>query len=117
MKNQIVRIALILFLLHTLNTVSHAAIYWDDGLSHTLDASNHLTDHLYLDYIIANNPGTHVNIVDGGYTSGNILLYNNATLDMSGGVHDNVLYAYDNSHVNFSGGTAYKLIKKSIIPK
>ena len=98
------RIIVMLFIVQLLTAVSHATIDWDDGLSHTLDASNHLTELLNLDYNIANNPGTHVDFIDGGYTSEDIFLYNNATLDMSGGVLDNFLYAYDNASINFSGG-------------
>jgi len=85
------------------NPVAMASnVYFDNGLTCPVDDDTHKSDTVYLDELIANNPGTHINLVDGGaifrlYTN------NNATVTMPGG-YCNELKAYDFSSVTITGG-------------
>ncbi|MBN1846852.1 MAG: hypothetical protein JW810_14295 [Sedimentisphaerales bacterium] len=94
-------------------------VFWDDGGSYLINDETHKNNHVYLDYNIANDPGTHVDL-DGGKV-GQLGAYHNATINMTGGWsdfisthNDSTLYAtggssefgaYDTSFMSFSGGT------------
>jgi len=105
------------------NVTAIAIVQWDDNIVHTLDSSNHIFDTVWLDSITVNNPGTTVNMLEGGYVSGDLRALNNATINMSGGtigvdldgygnsvitisggVISNNLQAYEQAHINMSGG-------------
>jgi len=105
------------------NGITIATVQWDDNIVHTLDSSNHISDSVWLDSITVNTPGTKVNMLEGGYVSGDLRALNNATINMSGGtigadlrgygnsvitissgVIGNNLQAYGEAHINMSGG-------------
>lgn len=90
----------------TVNAVSMAAaFYWDDGLSHTIDDSTYGGPHdgVRLDSIIANDPGTHADVVDGGYIHA-LHAYNNATISITGGTVEE-LQVWGNNVITMSGGS------------
>lgn len=115
-------ISVLLFIV-TLNSITIATVQWDDNIVHTLDSSNHILDSVILDSIAVINPGTTVNMLDGGYVSGSLTAWSNAKINMSGGtigvdlrgfgnsvitisdgVISNNLQAYEQTHINMSGG-------------
>lgn len=103
-------------------------VYIDDGLSHTFDDSTYQNDNVYLDETVANNPGTHVDLVDGGKvehfsarnnasitmtggsvgdisSGGGIYALENATISMVDGSVGGYLLAWDNATVDMTGGS------------
>lgn len=115
----LVAIALISFTFQ--NPIQAATVDIEDGGSHVIDHDNYDSDWVRVDYSIANDPGTHVDVVDGAevyelyfhnnstltMTGGNIDLvkgWENSTLDISGGWMSD-FHAYGNSIVTISGGT------------
>ena len=60
-------------------------IFINDGLSHTFDSSTYRYDSFYLDEAIANIPGTHVNMVNGGLVK-DIYAYNSSSVTIDGGI-------------------------------
>jgi hypothetical protein len=78
--------------------------YWDDGGSYLINDETYKTDWVHVDYNIANVPGTHVDLVDGGEVN-MLLAYNNATVTMSGGWAD-FISCYNDSTINVTGGIA-----------
>ena len=96
-----------LLIVSTFLATSHIAVseivYIDDGLFHTFGDDTYQNDDVWLDSKTSNNPGTHVDLIDGGTV--NILrAINNATITMTGGLVGTDLTAYGNSTVAMSGG-------------
>jgi len=85
------------------NSVS-ATIYIDDGLSHTVDDLTYQAESFSLDYNTANNPGTHVDLVDGGEV-GTLNMYNNSSITMAGGSVVNYLNLNDFTSATMLGGS------------
>ena len=86
------------------NSVSMAnVVFIDDGLSHTVNDSTYQNDTVLLDHYSANNPGTHVNLVDGGMVK-SLNAENNSTIHMTGGSAE-WLDALFNSNIQISGGS------------
>ena len=87
----------------TVNPVFAAEIDWYDGGTYTINDATHNADYIYLDYYAAPDPGTHLDIVDGGWAY-SVEAYNYSTVAMTGGsVYS--LRALENSSVTISGGT------------
>ena len=109
MKKIIVLLIVLAFL--NVSPVSMAgSTYYDDGLSHTLDYSNYSRSDVFLDSNVANNPGTHADLVDG-LNLGHLLMYNLSTATISGGeIHS--LDAYDNTSVTMLDGIVYNFRAK-----
>jgi len=78
--------------------------YWDDGGSYLINDETYKTDWVHVDYNTANDPGTHVDLVDGGEVN-MLLAYNNATVTMTGGWAD-FISCYNDSTINVTGGLA-----------
>ena len=79
-------------------------IYIEDGGSHTIDHSFYQNDTVRLDMLTVNDPGTHLDLVDGGEIW-DIWTFNNSTIEVSGGLISNVLNAGGSSMVEILGGT------------
>jgi hypothetical protein len=86
------------------------AEHWDfeDGGYHVIDNHDYENWSYYLDHTIANNPGTHLDLVDGGAVN-TIYLFNTSSLTMTGGSVSNLLRGHQNSSIAISGGTIYEL--------
>jgi len=97
-KNQVCLTVLTIILICS---TSQAVIYYDDGGTHTISTGSN--EIVVLDYNTANDPGTHLELVDPGYL-GNILTYNNSTALISGGNVFGTITLYDASVVTRSGG-------------
>jgi len=81
-----------------------AIIHVEDGGSHTIDHSLYQNDSVCLDMLTVNDPGTHLDLVNGGEIW-DIGVYNTSTIKVSGGLISNVLDASGNSIVDIFGGT------------
>ncbi|MBI9017584.1 MAG: hypothetical protein JEZ07_10030 [Phycisphaerae bacterium] len=106
------RLCLSFLFVLVINTISIAGLYWDDGQPHTINDDSYEDRILWVDYHIANNPGTHVDLVDGIVGNG-LRAYNNATILMTGGSFGITtgglesrqgIYAYDNVTIDMQGG-------------
>lgn len=79
-------------------------IYIDDGLSHTFDDQTYVNDWIYLDYYTINDPGTHLNLVDGGVIGGSLNVLHNATVNMQGGRIAREINTFVDSQVDIYDG-------------
>jgi len=79
------------------------AVYFEDGASYMVNDSAYQSDGVILDFRIANNPGTHLDLVSGGLVE-SVLAYNNSTADIRGGTISGNLDAHNNSKIDISGG-------------
>ena len=79
-------------------------IYYDDAGSHMINSNAYKEDTIYLDYNMANNPGTNLTVGDMGEIWV-VYAYNNSEVEVKGGTVSEYLGAYDNSTVIFSGGS------------
>lgn len=79
-------------------------VYFDDGQNHIIADATYQYDYVYLDGYIANNPGTHLQIVDGA-TVNYIALSNYSTLEVDGGLIGTGIHARNNSQIAINGGT------------
>jgi len=98
-------------------------IYIDDGLNHIISDDVYINDTVWLDYIINNDPGTHIDLIDGGIINNFLYTYKESTVSVNGGhigglwLYDESsaiidcgdigvgLATYDDSNVYFDGGT------------
>lgn len=106
MKNLVVfNLLAILATLMFLPSLAGASITFNDGIHHTINDYTYGYNHIFLDYDMSTppNPGTHIDLVDGGYIHG-LHLYNNSTIAMSGGIIKGVVDVHNNSFVDISGG-------------
>jgi len=94
----------VLILAVPISTTKAGDVYWDDGGSYLINDETYKPDYVHLDYNIANDPGTHLDLVEGGVV-GMLGAYHNATIDMTGGRSD-FISCHDLSIINVSGGTA-----------
>ena len=78
------------------------SVYFDDGDSHAVDDATYQYDSVKLDYNIANDPGTHLSLVDGGLVD-KLYTYNIAVITMAGGLVDS-LWSCGNGTVTMTGG-------------
>ena len=79
-------------------------VYWDDGGYHKINNSTYRLSNISLDKNKMNNPGTDVDIFDGGVVL-TLKAYNKSTVTIQGGLIDNNISAYGNSTVSISAGT------------
>lgn len=100
MRSKLIVLLAVLTVL-AVNPVVIATVEWNDGASHIINTP--LFDSVLLDEIVANNPGTHVDMVWDGWVT-TLLAYNNSTIAMMGGVVDLRLRAYDNSTITMTDG-------------
>jgi len=78
-------------------------IHLKDGKSYVFDDNTYQNDHVRLDYHTTRNPGTHVELVDGGYV-GQLDSHHNATITMTGGSVGNKFYASGHSSITITDG-------------
>jgi hypothetical protein len=86
------------------SAVAAVTVYIDDGENHLIEDAMYQNSRVFLDSQIANNPGTHFQIVNGG----NIWYlgaYNNSTIQVNGGLVSYGISANDNSEIEVNGGT------------
>lgn len=98
---------LAILFLHSMNSMSMAGAkyYIDDGSSHLFDNDIYHADWFWIDSLIVNVPGTHIDIIDGGQVY-SFFAHNNATITMSGG-SVRTMDAYDNSTITILDGLSY----------
>ncbi|MHC4075280.1 MAG: hypothetical protein ACYSRR_03890 [Planctomycetota bacterium] len=94
----------------TSGVVSADIVYIDDGGNHTIDDLTYQNDDVWLDSVISNNPGTHVDLKDGGVVGDHLGAFNNSTITMTGGTAE-TLFAKDNSSITMTGGSTYNDFK------
>jgi hypothetical protein len=61
-----------------------SAVNFDDGQTHIINSAIYQSSGIWLDYYVPNNPGTHLEIVNGASTN-YILPFNNSTVTINGG--------------------------------
>jgi hypothetical protein len=86
------------------SAVAHDYVYIDDGGNHLIEDAMYQNSSVILDYHIANNPGTHFQIVNGG----NIWFLgacNNGTIKVDGGSISYGVSVSNNSEIEVNGGT------------
>jgi len=100
--------ALNVFLILTITSVSVADIvYIDDGEVHTI--SDYRDDSIRLDFTIANEPGTHVNLIEGGSIN-DCFLYNNSSATIDGGIIETELRVHGNGFFAIESGAMESLL-------
>ena len=93
---------MLFFLFYPLTTTLFAGdVFIDDGLSYTISDNTYQSDGIWLDSNIANIPGSHINLIEGGRVS-SITACNNSNVTNSGG--SGSLWAYDNAAISISAG-------------
>lgn len=81
---------------------ANADIYIEDGLSHTIDDGTYAINILHFDKNTANQPGTHIDIVENGIVNA-VEMHNYSTANISGGrIHS--LLADGNNNMSLSAG-------------
>ena len=63
----------------------------------------------FLDYNIANDPGTSLELSGGGIVS-NIVAHNNSSVEINGGTVNYTLEAHGNSYITVNSGTVYTYV-------
>ena len=109
-----------IFVLFAAIAIGHAIadiIYFDDGGSHSIGNALYQDDAIYLDFIISENQGTSLQLINGGIVF-EINAYDNSTVNVNGGTigidSGNVgpwgrgrLASFENSVVTVNGGVFY----------
>ncbi len=83
MKRVVIFITLV-FLVSINPTMRAGILYWEDNLIHVIDDNTHKNDIIFLDLNTYNNPGTHIELVEGGYIKG-VLCRQGSSIAVSGG--------------------------------
>jgi hypothetical protein len=100
-KNKMITICLVVFVFNPV--VMAETIYWDDGLYHIISDSTYQYDTFWLDYNIANDPGTYLKL-SGGVID-DILLYNSSSLLFKGGIITKAIRTNGTSTVTMIDGS------------
>jgi hypothetical protein len=79
-------------------------VYIDDGASHVIGDATYQNSYIVSDYHIANNPGTHFQMVDGGNVQ-QFSVCNNSTITVDGGLISNMIIGSSNSRIVVNDGT------------
>jgi hypothetical protein len=79
-------------------------VYIDDGESYVIGDATYKDSSVILDYHVANTPGTHFQIVNGG-NIWHIGTLNNSTVTVDGGLISSGINANNNSEIVVNGGT------------
>lgn len=93
------------------NSASAASDFISDGGIHLINDDRY-DEALFIDSGVINNPGTHIDIVDGALIGGDLILDNNASGNMTGGVVHNGVELKGNSTFNFSAGTVSPFVSR-----
>ena len=102
---ELVLISVVVFIVLIVNPASMAGtVYIDDGLPHIFNDSTYQNDQVRLDYYTINNPGTHVDFVNGGAVEV-FYAHNYASITMTGGTVGEDLLVSDYAHLAMSGGS------------
>lgn len=81
-----------------------AIIPFEDGKSYTIDHTLYQSDMVILDQLTVNDPGTHLDLVDGG-DIWDLATFNKSTVEVSGGLIGDDLSTWGSSTVDIFGGT------------
>ena len=85
------------------------AINIDDGQNHVFSDATYQNDIVDIDAVVANNPGTHVQVVDGAQVFW-IGASHYSTIQIDGGTFYWGLSSSDNASITVNGGTAGSLL-------
>lgn len=96
-------------------TSSMAALELNDGGNYIFSDSTYYDQHLILDEIIANNPGTHAEVASEG-SVGLIQAFNNAKITVSGGLINGAVYLVGQTNFTMTSGTVAGMIQGDDIP-
>lgn len=90
--------------------VKAESIYLNNGSAHTISDDIHKHDNIFLDIDVVNNPGTHLDVIDGGNVDG-IIANNNSSANIVNSTVGYAIWANDNSTLSITNGTVgYQLI-------
>jgi len=103
MKKKLIVIAG-LFVITFVSLTQGANVFIDDGAKHVINDGAYQSNNIFLDFNIANNPGTHCELNSGGKVGG-LMAGNNSTIEVLDGEIGYNLQAHDNSNVVIRGGT------------
>jgi len=78
-------------------------VYFEDGGYHLINDNTYVDEQIYLDYHIANDPGTSLELRGG--VIDDILLYNNSSLLVTGGIITKSIRTHGTSTVIMSDGS------------
>lgn len=84
-----------------------ANTYFDDGQTHSINDATYQGDIVWLDRNVSNNPGTHLELLDGGKIA-IILPFNKSTITINGGVLNGYNIAIDthgDNIITINGGS------------
>jgi len=82
-------------------TIMAAIININDGASHIIDYYH--SDGVYLDHETSNNPGTHINLIEGGSVEF-LVAWNSSTATINGGTTVSDTQARNNSIITMNNG-------------
>ncbi len=99
----------ILSIISYLSIISFAnAAVFDNGGYHPIAYT--INEDVWVDQSVSNNPGTHIELVTGGWAKEDIWAYNYSTITVTGGQIDGELRAYNDVTLNINGGTIYDVM-------
>lgn len=96
-------LVIFLCLITLTNSALSATIYFDDGQAHSINNNTYQNDDIWLDNNTFNDPGTHLELLNGGEVN-LIRLYNKSTATINGGVVNGLIRANDDSIVTINNG-------------
>ena len=104
MKRKVILVAVCGFYLTILTGQIAAFTVIEDGASHLVNNDIYQDKDVFLDFYIANIPGTHLEIVDGGLIGYDVRAFNNSEVKVSGGSIAVDLWGFGNSTITINGG-------------
>jgi hypothetical protein len=96
--------AVIISILFAITLTVQAKVHIDDGQSHLVNDYTYQNQTVILDWYINNNPGTHLELTEGGFLK-TIDAHNNSRVEVNGGEIQYNLQVSDNAKALVSGGT------------
>lgn len=108
MRSKAIFVLVIMVLLFAFENQSQADIDIQDGGVHVIDHNQYSSRsiYVYVDRTINNNPGTHLDLVNGG-NIGKLYMFQKSSLNMTGGTINSLLRGWGNSTITISGGSIY----------
>lgn len=96
-------LGVLLFCIFMVSSQRAYAVDIDDGGFHQINDSQYQNDNVRLDYNVINNPGTHLELINGGIIQGSSA-YHNSLITNNGGTIENRLYLYDSGTATINSG-------------
>ncbi len=97
-----------LFVITHIGMAGTTVVHISDGLSHLVNNNTYQDNIVYLDYSIINNPGTHLEMANGGSIV-SIYTFKNSSVTVNGGSINDWLYIKDNGIATVNNGSVNKL--------